>query len=1312
MESYRPMLTISKALSSSQAQTYHKMEFTSETQSYYKQGDTVEGEWQGQLAEKFGLKGAVKADDFALLTEGKHPQTEKQLVKHRTAQDQVSADGTTTKAVEHRAGWDATFSAPKSVSLTALVGGDERVREAHRAAVTTALAELEKYTQARIGGNSPAETTGKFIAAKFEHDTARPVDGYAAPQLHTHAVIFNVTERANGSTRALQERAFFDSQNFATAVYQSALTYELRSRGYEIEAGKSGAPEIKGYSREYLDASSPRSQQIREHLEKSGQKGPEAAEIAAHATRDSKQLLSPEEVLKAHKEMAAEFGNQAQKVVTEARQRAQMAEHSPDKTSRAKEAVSYARASIFEREAVTDERTILRDALRRGMGETTYAQVRAEFDARQSRGDFRQTESKKHDTGRSFTTPETIAQERANVAHVTRGKNAVTPMMTAQEATDHAKTKSFLNSAQRQVIEEVLTSRDRIHGLQGLAGTGKTTTLETIRTGAERSGYTVEGFAPSSKAAGALREAGISANTLQSFLARGKAQAGADPAERHLYMLDESSLASTKQMQAFLAKIKPQDRVLVIGDTGQHQGVDAGRPFEQMQDAGMRTSRLDQIMRQKDPELLKAVEHLAKKETEVGVKMLAEQGRVIEIRNPADRIQAIAKDYAAKPDNTIIVSPDNRSRQEINQAVRGELQTKGALAKDSQAFNTLVHRSDMTGPDREWAARYQAGDVLKYTTGSKAHELGRGSYATVLSINAKDNTVTVRRADGKSVTYDPKRLKGVNAYSESSREFATGERIQFTTSDKNLGVANRDLGTVTKIAPNQITIRIDGKENRSVTFDPTQMRHLDHGYAVTSHSSQGLTERKVIANIDTDAARSLINTRLGYVAFSRASEDLRIYTNDAGTLGKRLATDVNKTAAVNFSKQGNKAESKHSLTDLPKDWLKDYKAAVTPGETIQPAPLKGNLFQKAITLASDSEPARVKRVINFVSHGSTENKTDAGDSSQGDDAKKQKGEKKESTIRLNPIREFADPNHRTATVASDYAARPENTIVVAPDKAERRELTQLIRAELRTQGKLTSEHRSFPILVDRELSNRKVAVNYTPGDIIHYRAGNPSHGIPNNSAATVVAVNPKKNLITVQTADGGQVAYNPISLKSQTKQSAVYRQEPRELATGDRIQFTAPSQEQGIRIRDLGTVSAIAKNNALTVRLDNGKTVELDPAKARHIEHGYAVDGLKTVYAERVLVSIEGASHIAKKDPLYKAVSRVSQNTTVYVSDSASVQEKIAAGKVHDQTVGKLAINKSIDAVPTKAEIEKLFTPTTPALSQERKLQLGHSLSL
>ena len=892
------MLTISKPLSAGQAQSYHKLEFTSETQNYYKQGDAVRGEWQGQLAARLGLSGEVSPLEFSRLADGKNPSTDEQMVRHRAAMEYKNAEGTTTKAVEHRAGWDATFSAPKSVSLTALVGGDDRVREAHRAAVTTALEELERYTQARIGGNNPAEATGKFIAAKFEHDTARPVDGYAAPQLHTHAVIFNVTERADGTIRAVQPQGLFDSQNFATAVYQSELTLRLSQLGYEVAPGRSGAPDIKGYTQEYLAASSPRSRQIREQLEKTGFSGPEAAQIAAHSTRDKKQPLTAEEVLAAHKEMAASFGNQAEQVVATARRQAQQQEQKPEQKTLAKEAVTFARDSIFEREAVADERTILRDALRRGMGETSYREIRAEFDERREAGHFRSVQGMKHDSGRSFTTPDTIAAERANIRYVLEGRNAVDSIMSAEQARDQANTRSFLNESQRRVIEEVLMSSDRIHGLQGLAGTGKTTTLQTIREGAEFSGYVVEGFAPTSKAAGQLREAGIDATTLQSFLARGQNHPSADSANRHLYMLDESSLASTRQMRSFLVKLNSEDRVLVIGDTRQHQGVDAGRPFQQMQEAGMQTSQLDRIMRQKDPALLKAVQHLANNETVKGIAMLSEQGRVTEIPNGQDRIAAIARDYAARPENTIIVSPDNWSREQINEAVRVELHNGGKLAEHGRTLRTLAHRSDMTGADRTWAARYNPGDVLQYNTGSKAEGIERGSFASVQSVDSRTNTVTVSLESGSTVSYDPRRLKGVNVFREVEREFAAGDRLQFTAPNKDLGVANRELGTVIGIEEGKMTLNMDGKMDRMVTFDTAEFRQFDHGYAVTSHSSQGLTAGRVLAHIDTDSSRSLINNRLAYVSISRASNDARIYTNNAETLGQRLSSELDKTAAI------------------------------------------------------------------------------------------------------------------------------------------------------------------------------------------------------------------------------------------------------------------------------------------------------------------------------------------------------------------------------------------------------------------------------
>src|SRR6266702_5619351 len=323
------MLTISKPLSAGQARAYHHEEFSNAQENYYSEGDRICGEWHGKLAEQWGLHGEVREDHFHRLSKGQHPITGGQLIRHQADREYMNRRDEKVSAMEHRAGWDATFSAPKSISLTALVGGDERVREAHRESVGVALDELERYVQARIGGNLPAETTGKWVAAKFEHDSARPVDGYAAPQLHTHVVFFNLTETDDGDAHALQPRELYKTQRYATAVYRSELAHRLKELGYEIERGESGQPEVKGYSKEYLEASSPRRKQIEEHLAKENQRGAGAAQIAAHQTREGKLELSHEEMQVGHRAMAAQFGNQPKRVVEAAQKRGEQLKEEP-----------------------------------------------------------------------------------------------------------------------------------------------------------------------------------------------------------------------------------------------------------------------------------------------------------------------------------------------------------------------------------------------------------------------------------------------------------------------------------------------------------------------------------------------------------------------------------------------------------------------------------------------------------------------------------------------------------------------------------------------------------------------------------------------------------------------------------------------------------------------------------------------------------------------------------------------------------------------------------------------------------------------
>lgn len=279
-------------------------------------------------------------------------------------------------------------------------------------------------------------------------------------------------------------------------------------------------------------------------------------------------------------------------------------------------------------------------------------------------------------------------------------------------------------------MEDVLSSPDRIHAIQGVAGGGKTTSLSVIRQVLEGQGYKIEGFAPTSRAAKLLREAGIEASTLQSFLVQ-SAQTTDAAGQKCFYFVDESSLVSTRQMRDFLARLRPYDRVLLIGDTRQHQGVEAGRPFEQLQTAGMRTAKLDQIVRQKDPALKTAVELLAKGRTAAALIKLRDLGRVQEIPDDQERIGTVAKSYATRPENTLIVSPDNASRRQLNLAVREELRTMGGLGREEHLFRVLVQRQDMTGADRAWARNYEIGDVLRYSRGSKTLGFASGSYATV-----------------------------------------------------------------------------------------------------------------------------------------------------------------------------------------------------------------------------------------------------------------------------------------------------------------------------------------------------------------------------------------------------------------------------------------------------------------------------------------------------------------------------------------------------------------------------------------------------
>ncbi len=777
------------------------------------------------------------------------------------------------------------------------MGGDAAVVRAHDAAVQKALdVALEPYIQARIGGMALPETTGRMVAALFQHDSARPVDGYAAPQLHTHVVVFNMTEQANGDVRSVQPRELFRSQALAKAVYQSEFAARVTGLGYRVGVDpKTHAPIILGYSDEYLKASSPRTTQILEHLAKIGRSGAAADAIAQKQTREAKVHLAPDVVRQQHQDLAAKHGNQPAHVVAQASQRPQPIELDPRRTT-PDAAVTFAKVRNIERSAVVDERSLLRDALVRSMGERTVDEVRTHLASRIATPEFVQIPQRDGVPGRHYTTPEMQALERENVRLMHESQGHQTPLAPADVRRDIQDHYPHLNAGQLAAVERVLNSRDGVQVIDGVAGSGKTTALAAIRDAAERAGYRVEGFAPTSRAAALLHEAGIESKTLQRHLAQ--PPEGGERRHRHLYVLDESSLASTVQVHTFLTALNVQDRVLLVGDLRQHQAIDAGIPYEQLKDAGVSMTRLDTIIRQQDPSLRGAVVQLADGQVGPAIRALTDQGRVQTVAHRDRRFDAIAADFVSDPKRTLVVSPDNASRSDLNTVIHQAMQASGKVAQAEQAVSVLVARQELTGADRQWASRYQVDDLVRYTKASTLIGVKAGEYARVLSVRPDTNQIQVRRDSGGTVTYDPKRVHGVTVYQETERNLSVGDRVQFTAPDRRLNVTNRQLATVEAIGSGGgLTLKLD-QTQRTVVVDSPR-KHVDLGYVLTSHSSQGQTADRVLVHVDTDqAGERLVNRRMAYVALSRGRHDARIYTNDPDQLVRVLSRDVSHPSAL------------------------------------------------------------------------------------------------------------------------------------------------------------------------------------------------------------------------------------------------------------------------------------------------------------------------------------------------------------------------------------------------------------------------------
>ena len=867
------MLTLSN-VKAAQAENYY------ERDDYYTQGDTDDGkelksdsQWQGNGAANLNLSGPVDKAKFQQLLHGQTPDG-KPLHSRKINPD------------THRAATDYTFSAPKSVSIAALIQKDKRVIAAHDHAVKTALEVLEnRYAQTRVRGGPGIRkrvTTSNIIAATFRHETSREQD----PQLHTHCVVINATQLENGKWQSMANEEVLRNQKLLGEIYQNELAHQLRHIGYEIAPKENGVFECKGYEEGLLNLFSTRTQQIENYIEQweatlkeKGGKPLHAKqkEQATLATRLRKQTV-PRTVLLSGWENAITQSNIR---LPKPPERTAIKIENRAATS-AITGVNHAseRESVFKREKAE------RFALENHLGEQSFAELE---NAMSGAGLIAAKDR--------HTTQAAIERERETISIMASGQGKETAISTSTDVLQLTADERTLTMGQYKAILDTATSRDQFIAWQSVAGAGKTYSLRLLSQLASTQGYRVSGYAPSAQAANTLsEEAGIEGNTVASLLHSKSPQSSAQPShpqqppQQPLWIVDEAGLLSAKDAHALLKKAQRQNaRVILVGDIRQLSAVEAGNPFKSLQKAGIQTCYLEESRRQKTQALRTAVVCLAAGQQAEGLQQLEQAELVHEIKDPSLLRQHLVLDYLSAPEETreqtLILCGTNQERLSLTADLRTALQQEGKLGSDTFTLQSL-RALDRTKAQLGYVAAYSEGEVVVFNRDYRRAGIQKGVQYRVTGRDLEHNRLTLTTPQGKTLTFDPSGCIEKTTYAVQAIAISQGEQLRWTRNDHKQGLRNGQLVTVTAIASDGTATLREVSSNeanaKETTLSLTGQQYLDYALVSTTYSAQGKTAERVLTIADGTLSKEGL-----YVAVSRAKRNLSLYTTSKEELHKR-----------------------------------------------------------------------------------------------------------------------------------------------------------------------------------------------------------------------------------------------------------------------------------------------------------------------------------------------------------------------------------------------------------------------------------------
>ena len=903
-----------------------------ERDGYYAKDDPAHLEasaWHGKGAEDLGLSGPVDPDVFRSVLEGVVPDGSGRRL------GRPGKDG----AFHHRPGRDLTLSAPKSVSLLALVGGDARATKAHDAAVARTLGWVERnVAETRMSdpatGRMVRAGDQKSVIAAFRHDTSRNLD----PLLHTHAVIANMVRGADGKWRTMSNEKLYARKMLIGAIYRTELVGELERIGYRIEKTHAdGRFEVAGVPREVIEAFSTRRAEIEAAMEERGlgatAENQPAARRAAIMTRARKRDVDKTAISAVWLKQAADLDFNAGTLAARAMAISAVSRDSGRGTADvepAREAVEWAVAHLAEREAVFDRAALLAGALAWRPGAVSMAGAEREVARLEKTGVLHAADLP--GVKEVLTTEKAVAEERETIALVETGRGRGAPAM-RRRAVDKALRNGPLTHGQREAVKLILTDSDRVVGVQGYAGTGKTKMLKRARALLEKRGYEVKGLAPSASAARTLEaEAGIESETLQRFLARnagvaeGRLTRGGEKKMRAAYgktalVVDEGSLASTREMRELLriSEVLRLPRVVLVGDAKQLDAVDAGKPFAQLQQAGMKTATMNEIMRQRDPDLKAAVEATLAGDVRRAFEKLGSNVAEVKPDNLAGATAARWLELSPEArEKTGLMAPSHAIREKINAIVRERLVRESVVRGPSFLTERLVSRG-YTNPQKSLAANYSPGDVVAFHRPYKRLGVEKGDELRVAGVDHANDAVILEGKDGREIRWEPGRIAartgGVEVYKVERMELRQGDKVRWTRNDPDLGLMNSQGAEVMSVSGGRVTFRIEDGRIFDMTTADSQLRHVDRAWASTVHAFQGRTVDTVIAAMEANHP-DLTNQKTLYVEISRARDRAELVTDDAKALRERLeaATGERIAALEAFGERPRDAERTNEKT--------------------------------------------------------------------------------------------------------------------------------------------------------------------------------------------------------------------------------------------------------------------------------------------------------------------------------------------------------------------------------------------------------------